>query len=438
MKRERYLHICAVFLSATFLLAALAGCGGDGGNPSGTDTPAISDAGNGEAPPPADSGDEPEHTSTPPEGDTVTVGSVEELLEAISPHTEILLKPGYYNMSEYLEHVWEQEGESWNKQHPYVQLQKCYDGVEVLIRRVDGLSIRGDSENLTEIVVEPRYAQVLNFEQCHDLTLSGLTMGHTETGACSGDVLNFFGCRNINLSAMDLYGCGVYGIACYDGTGELYIYNSTIRDCAYGALNILDGNGRFELRNCGLTGSAGYDQYEPTPYSELAFYECVFGANETSYYMFHEDIHTEGCVWSESYEYPEYGYEDWAVFDPDTMESANLDEEFLIDTFWAGHAMVNPESGETVMLPYQEADGTYAHVSLELNVGDTCYFETAGEYGDGTWAYDEEDSIICVTLEDGRNYYASAWTMGGEKYIWLLLELEECMVWLLDGRLMAY
>ena len=150
--------------------------------------------------------------------------------------------------------------------------------------------------------------------------------------------------------------------------------------------------------------------------------------------MFHEDIHTEGCVWSESYEYPEYGYEDWAVFDPDTMESANLDEEFLIDTFWAGHAMVNPESGEMVMLPYQEADGTYAHVSLELNVGDTCYFETASEYGDGTWTYDEEDSIICVTLEDGRNYYASAWTMGGEKYIWLLLELEECMVWLADGR----
>lgn len=43
-------------------------------------------------------------------------------------------------------------------------------------------------------------------------------------------------------------------------------------------------------------------------------------------------------------------------------------------------------------------------------------------------------SVICITLEDGRNYYASAWTMGGESYIWLLLELEECMVWLADGR----
>ena len=56
--------------------------------------------------------------------------------------------------------------------------------------------------------------------------------------------------------------------------------------------------------------------------------------------------------------------------------------------------MVNPESGETVMIPYQEPDGTYVHVSLELNAG-------------------------------------------GESYIWLLLELEECMVWLVDGRLMV-
>ena len=152
--------------------------------------------------------------------------------------------------------------------------------------------------------------------------------------------------------------------------------------------------------------------------------------------MFREDIYTEDCVWSENYEYPEYGYEDRAVFDPDTMESAAVDEAFLRETFWAGHAMVNPESGETVMIPYQEPDGTYVHVSLELNAGGESYFETASEYSDGTWTCDE-DSVICITLEDGRNYYASAWTMDGENHIWLLLELEECMVWLLDGRLMV-
>lgn len=88
------------------------------------------------------------------------------------------------------------------------------------------------------------------------------------------------------------------------------------------------------------------------------------------------------------------------------------------------------------MIPYQESDGMYVHVSLELNAGGAGYFETANEYSDGTWSC-EDNYIIRVTLEDGRNYYASAYTIGGEGHVWLLLELEDCMVWLLDGRLMA-
>ena len=212
-----------------------------------------------------------------PEGYTVTVSSAEELLEAVGPDVGILIEPGYYNLSEYIEYIWEREGEKWNERHPYVQLRDCFDGVEVVIRRVNDMIICGDNENLTEIVVDPRYAQVLNFEECYNISLSGLTMGHTETGDCSGNVIDFYGCRNITLSAMDLYGCGVYGIGCYDGTGELYAYTSTIRDCAYGALEISDGVGRFEFHNCMLSGSEGYDRYEESHYSELAFYECTLG-----------------------------------------------------------------------------------------------------------------------------------------------------------------
>ena len=437
MKRQHRLFVCAVLLPAALLLSLLAGCGGGGDNPPVTETPAVSDTGSGNPLPPVTSDTEHEntpptdsevqHTPASPEGDTVTVSSIEELLEAIAPHTEILLKPGYYNMSEYIESVWAKEGERWNERHPYVQLRDCYDGAEVVIRRVDGLSICGDNKNLTEIVVDPRYAQVLNFEECYNISLSGLTMGHTDTGACSGNVLDFYGCRNINLSAMDIYGCGVYGIGCYDGTGELYAYSSTIRDCAYGALKILDGNGRFEFHNCGLTGSEAYDWYEPTPYSELAFYECVFGNNETSYYMFREDIYTEDCVWSENYTYPEYGYEDWAVFDPDTMENAAVDRELLNGTYWYGYAMVNPESGETVMLPSEEPNGDYVYI--ELNENGTGQYETASEFSEITWACDE-DARAHITMEDGRNYYMTGFTMAGESYIWLLLELEECLVWL--------
>ena len=438
MKRRHGQFVYIMLLLSAFLLSVLAGCGGSEGQntdspPTGTDAPAISDTGNGENPPPENSGDEVQHDPAPPEGDAVTVGSVEELLEAIGPNTGILMEPGHYNLSEYIEFVWADEGESWNDKHPYVQLSECYDGVEVTIRRADGLSIYGDNENLTEIVVEPRYAQVLNFEECHNITLSGLTMGHTETGDCSGNVLDFHDCRNINLSAMDIYGCGVYGIGCYGGTGELYVYSSTIRDCAFGALEIRDGNGRFEFHNCMLDGSEGYDHYEKSPYSELAFYECYFGHNETSYYMFLEDIYTENCTWSDTYEYPEFGYgeeEEWTVFDPETMAPCSIDIDSLKGSVWTGYALVNPESGETTVLPYEEPDGTSNYLYLDLYVDGTGAYEDSYEASEITWTYDEEDDTICIAFEDGRNYYITAWTMGGESHVWLLMSMAECMAWL--------
>ncbi|MBR6769688.1 MAG: hypothetical protein IKM28_00310 [Lachnospiraceae bacterium] len=434
MKRKTNGYLWIVLLLVSILPTMLIGCGTKESTPpftevSSKETMTMLDNHTEEAVFSNDSEAEEDPMETDPEGYTVTVSSIEELLEAIGPKVGIVMEPGYYNMSEYIENVWENEGESWNERHPYVQLRDCFDGVEVVIRGVDGLSICGDNENRTEIVIDPRYAQVFNFEECHQLFLSGLTMGHTESGECSGNVLNFSGCQNITLSAMDLYGCGVYGIGSYDGTGEMYVYSTTIRDCTYGALEIFDGVGRFEFHNCMLTGSEGYDYYEKSSDSELAFYECVFGNNETSYYMFLEDIYTEDCIWSENYTYPEYGFDDWAVFEPDTMESVAVDKAFLEGISRSGYAMVNPESGETIILPYEEPDGTYVQISLELNVDGTGWFENTNEYSNIIWDCDE-DSLICITLEDGRNYYMTAYTMADKSHIWLLLELEECLVWL--------
>ena len=95
MRRKHRRNVYIVLLLSAFLLSVLAGCGGDGsqntnGNPTATDTSAISDAGNVETPPPEgsgdevqhdsatseSSGDEGQHESASPEGDTVTVGSI--------------------------------------------------------------------------------------------------------------------------------------------------------------------------------------------------------------------------------------------------------------------------------------------------------------------------------------------------------------------------
>ncbi|MBQ8015833.1 MAG: DUF3298 domain-containing protein [Clostridia bacterium] len=241
---------------------------------------------------------------------TVSVSSVEELFNAVSPNTNITLKKGYYNMSSFVSEVWETQGESWNSSHSYVKLRECFDGAEVIITDVSNLYISGETDNFadTELVVTPRYAAVLSFENCRDFGLSGITMGHTETGDCSGNVLNFSECQNINLKSMDLYGCGVYGIGAKDKTGNVYVSNSTIRDCSNGPMNVDDADGAFEFTNCTLTDSDGFGYFERTDNCTLRFTDCTFGYWETSHFMFLEDITTENCTWSEDYIYPEYGY----------------------------------------------------------------------------------------------------------------------------------
>ena len=161
---------------------------------------------------------------------TIEVESVKELLEAIKPGADITIKSGYYNLSEYIEEIWDGEGVKWNESHRYVKLMECYDGVEIVVERTDGISIRGGGAAAdTEIVTDPRYAAVLNFSDCYNIKLSSLTMGHTEIGNCSGNVLNFTNCKNIELKNMDIYGCGVYGIGAYKGTNNMLVLSGYCR-----------------------------------------------------------------------------------------------------------------------------------------------------------------------------------------------------------------
>lgn len=125
----------------------------------------------------------------------------------------------------------------------------------------------------------------------------------------------------------------------------------------------------------------------------------------------------------------EDSYDALPVFDPETMESTTVEEEFFHDNTWYGYALVNPESAETVMLPYEEEDGTYVSVALQLYEDGTGRYESGNEGSKITWS-PTEDLRVCITFEDGRNYYITPFTMGGESYIWLLMEREDCMVWL--------
>ena len=136
----------------------------------------------------------------------VAVRTTEELFEAIDFDTVIIVEPGYYNMSEWLEKVWAEEGEAWNVRHPYIRLQECYDGVEAVIHGVSGLTITGRTEDCadTELVIDPRHGDVLTFENSSAVTLAHLTAGHTDRGECSGSVFYLYDCDDFVFADLRL------------------------------------------------------------------------------------------------------------------------------------------------------------------------------------------------------------------------------------------
>lgn len=240
----------------------------------------------------------------------VTVKTTEELLNAIAPDTTIYIAPGYYNLSEYIENVWQQEGVDWNDKHPYAQLRDCFDGVELVIRNANGLALIGQgATNMdTQIVVEPRYATVFNIEDCTGIALANMSMGHTEYGDCTGNVLNIKDSYGIRLENMDIFGCGYIGIDVTGDTTGLYVYNSVIRDCSLAPIGIVAEYGQFVFVDCVLKDSFFGGYFENNGMAELAFYRCTFGQEESNTWYFVEDIITEDCNFEEITKYPEYGY----------------------------------------------------------------------------------------------------------------------------------
>lgn len=242
----------------------------------------------------------------------VQVSSVQEFLEAIGPSAKITIASGKYNLTDFLGSLSDEQIRKWNNDHPYVQIEEVFDGLEIWVYSVPELCIRGGSENTaeTEIVTEPRYAGVLNFSNCPGVELHALTMGHTDRGNCSGNVLNFVSCHKISLTNMDLYGCGVYGIGMENGSSDLKVTDSVIRDCEYGPFDMQACKGDIVFENCSLTGSLGGGFFEYTEDATLLFKKCSFGEWESNNWYFDEYATFEDCQWSEITQYPDYEYPD--------------------------------------------------------------------------------------------------------------------------------
>lgn len=459
-RMNKKLSIRAIAL-ALLLLAALAGCGGtsEQGAPAATlsQTPTQTPAS--AAPIPPEAPVSPEESTT--ESEAIHVSTAGGLLEAIAPGAVIELAPGTYNLTEYLR-------EASDHISDYA-VRSFTDGWQAEIDSVEGLTLRGAEGGKIEVVTEPRYSDVLHFNDCTDITIENITFGHTiEQGNCQGAVLAFDDCRDIHLDGLDLYGCGTYGVAA-DNTSGLALKNCIIRDCSYGIIDlsscgdaVLDGctfrdNGGFDMlslnnaaalfRGCTFAGNSG-DSFLPSynyPKSECSvrFENCSFGQWESLRLKeemkdFGSDVTaTEDCSWSDatapfdSSESQENASE-WAALDTTRLKVASFDAKVLsADEYYILYEIVNKTSGEVSF----ETSDDVRFLTFEEN-GRGCFW-TDNEKG-RPFRYEMDSAYSCaISFDDGGKASFGLYvdqggalpTISEENHIWLALYLNDETLW---------
>ena len=274
---------------------------------------------------------------TLPNSKIVYVYSMEEMFDAVAPDTTIVVMGGWHNMSDWMEDTFTQRGDAWNKEHKYVDLVEVYDGTMATIKNVKNLAIVGpySSRFAVNIMTNPRYADVLGFENCENLYIANMSVGHTDTGNCVGSVVMLNNCENVVIDNCDLYGCGVDGINAYQ-VCNMEVINTCIHDCSRSALWLEETSGDVHFKDCSFYNNTfGFSYWSDNP---MVLEHCSLGKSESEYVMFHEIIELIDCELTELDDEGEWNYpdieEDYEYYPLEGQTSISFDSEVLEDSVW--------------------------------------------------------------------------------------------------------
>ncbi len=254
----------------------------------------------------------------------IKVSTPKDLLENIKPYTRFILTETMYNLSSIPSPI----------TNEWVETDDWFIGNEYTIHDVDHIEIVAEKAPTT-LVVSSGHVNVLNFKKCHDIKLSGLTLGHeVEKGTCFGGVLHLEDCQNITVDDCHLYGCGTYGIIAND-TSHVTVTNSEIYDCTEGILELHSCNdfsfedssfhnnqeySGFVLENCHRFTLKNCDVYE----NLCKEYTSLFSTYSCS------DIILEHCTFKDN-TYPAFGDKEAYTMTNCTVEDENFDEPVYYD-----------------------------------------------------------------------------------------------------------
>lgn len=168
----------------------------------------------------------------------ITVGTAEELLNALDSNRRILLKEGVYNLTSAAQGF---------QNNANVYFAECFGGDQQLyLKEVHNLTIQGVGDAQSEIVVEPNTAfssspSVMDFYGCSNVRIANIKVGYVEGRHRSGVVLWFESCTDIEVDGTMMYGIGAAGLGLYAVEGAK-VTNSTICDFSDAIMRINDSS----------------------------------------------------------------------------------------------------------------------------------------------------------------------------------------------------
>jgi len=202
--------------------------------------------------------------SKPSRSSTVTVDSLQMLLENIKPDTELILSPGLYSFSEADEYESE-----------YAVLK---DGI-LMIRNIEGLTVRGEGNQPVDLMANG-YMEVLSLKNVSDVVIENLRVGHRYT-YCVGNVINLIDSDAIWIDHVILYGCGYRGIET-TRSNNVVISNALISDCQASALTMVSSQ-KIAVMNT-LIKRNGEQVIQATDSSDIRFEDVTMSENTVTMY----------------------------------------------------------------------------------------------------------------------------------------------------------
>ncbi|MCR5651657.1 MAG: right-handed parallel beta-helix repeat-containing protein [Lachnospiraceae bacterium] len=206
--------------------------------------------------------------------ETVTVSSLEELINNMDNNKKVILKSGTYNFSK----LDKRRIDDDHKKH-LLGADEIENGyITYTISDLSNFCIEAEKDGKVLICTEEAYDPVMYFRYSNNLTLRGLTCGHeVEPGYCSGSVIGFDGSSGIKVDKCSLYGCGTYGIEFHD-TDHVEVKDSEIYECTYGLLDIYNSS-EMNFKNCTFRDSKDMSMICVQNGSGIGFEDCTFKNN---------------------------------------------------------------------------------------------------------------------------------------------------------------